>query len=74
MKEQFKEMVRTKNYPIEWFYKYYHEKGGAPINIHIFMHWFGQFNFNEILDNMAKSFGLNRLVDKEGVIIGFYEP
>lgn len=74
MKEQFKEMVRTKNYPLEWFYRYYHQKGGVPINIHLFMQFFEQFDFNQILDNIAKSFGLNRLVDKEGVLIAVYEP
>jgi hypothetical protein len=73
MKEQFKEMVRTKNYPLEWFYHYYHQKGGTPINIHLFMQFFEQFNFNQLLDNVAKSFGLNRLVDKNGVLIAVYE-
>ena len=73
MKEEFINMVKTKNYPIEWFYKYYHEKGGVPINIHVFMHWFGQLNFNEVLENIAKSFGLNRLENKEGILIGLYE-
>ena len=74
MKEQFKEMVRTKNYPLEWFYRYYHQKGGVPINIHLFMQFFEQFDFNQILDNIAKSFGLNRLVDKDWVLIAVYEP
>jgi len=74
MKEQFIKMIKDKNYPIEWFYKYYHEKGGAPINIHIFMHLFEQFNFHQLLDNIAVSFGLNRLFSKEGVLIGVYKP
>lgn len=73
MKEQFKEMVRTKNYPLEWFYKYYHQKGGIPIHIHLFIQFFEQFNFNELLDNVAKSFGLNRLIDKDGILIAVYE-
>lgn len=74
MKEQFKEMVKTRNFPIEWFFHYYHQKGGIPINIHLFMQWFEQFNFNDILDNIAKSFGLNRLMNKEGILIAVYEP
>ena len=73
MKEQFKEMVRTKQYPREWFYQYYHQRGGAPINIHIFMHFFERFDFNQLLDNVAKSFGLNRLVDKDGILIKVLE-
>lgn len=74
MKEEFKEMLKTKNYPIEWFYKYYHQKGGAQIDIHLFIHWFQQFDFNQLLDNVAKSLGFNRLVNKEGILIGVYEP
>ena len=74
MKEEFINMVKTKNYPLEWFYKYYYEKGGAPINIHLFMQFFQQFNFNELLDNVAKSFGLSRLTNKEGILIAVYEP
>jgi hypothetical protein len=74
MKEQFKENVKTRNFPIEWFFNDYHQKGGIPINIHLFMQWFEQFNFNDILDNIAKSFGLNRLVNKEGILIAVYEP
>ena len=38
------------------------------------MQWFEQFNFNDILDNVAKSFGLNRLMNKEGILIAVYEP
>jgi hypothetical protein len=74
MKEQFKQMVKTKNYPIEWFYQYYLQRGGFPINIHVFIQFFKQFDFNQILDNIAKSFGLNRLVNKEGILIAVYEP
>ena len=74
MKEQFKEMVKTRNFPIEWFFQYYHQRGGVPINIHLFMQWFEQFNFNDILDNVAKSFGLTRLMNKEGILIAVYEP
>lgn len=74
MKEQFINMVKTKNYPLEWFYKYYHKKGGVPINIHMFMQWFEQLNFNELLDHVAKSFGLNRLFDKNNILILIYEP
>jgi hypothetical protein len=73
MKEQFIKMVKTKNYPVEWFYKYYHEKGGVPINIHIFMQWFQQLEFNQCLDSIAKSFGLSRLSDKDRALIAVYE-
>lgn len=74
MKEQFKEMVRTKNYPLEWFYKYYHTVGGIPIDIHLFYQWFQQFDFNTVLDDIGKYFGLTRLFDKNGALIAVYEP
>lgn len=74
MKEQFKEMVRNQNYPLEWFYKYYHAVGGVSINIHIFYQWFQTLNFNNVLDNVARYFGLTRVVDKKGTLILVYEP
>lgn len=73
MKEEFKEMIRTKNYQLEWFYKYYHTLGGVPIDIHLFYQWFQMLDFNKILDNIAKYFGLTRLLDKNGVLIAVYE-
>ena len=74
IKEQFKQMVKTRNFPIEWFYQYYHQVGGFPIDIHLFMQWFEQFDFNQILDNIARYFGLSRLLSKEGILIAVYEP
>ena len=74
MKEQFKEMVKTKNFPIEWFFHFYHQRGGVPISIHLFMGWFEGLNFTKVLDNIAKDFGLNRLFDKEGILVAVYEP
>jgi hypothetical protein len=73
MKEQFINMVKTKHYPLEWFYQYYHQRGGTPINIHVFMHWFESFELNQLLDNVAKSFGLNRIADKNGLLVLVYE-
>ena len=67
-------MVRTKNYPLEWFYKYYYTVGEIPIDIHLFYQWFQQFDFNTVLDNIGKYFGLTRLFDKNGALIAVYEP
>ena len=73
IKEQFKEMVRTRNYQLEWFYKFYHEVGGFPIDIHLFYQWFQELNFDSVLDNVGKYFGLTRLLDRNGVLIAVYE-
>lgn len=73
MKEEFKQMVKTKNYPLEWFYKYYNTVGGYPIDIHTFYQWFQMLDFNMVLDSIGKYFGLNRLFDKNGKLIGVYD-
>lgn len=74
MKEDFKEMIRAKNYPLEWFYKYYHTVGGYPIDIHTFYQWFQMLDLNTVLDSIGKYFGLTRLFDKNGKLIAVYEP
>jgi hypothetical protein len=73
MKEEFKQMVKTKSYPLEWFYKYYHTVGGHPIDIHTFYQWFQMLDFNVVLDSIGRYFGLNRLFDKTGKLILVYE-
>lgn len=37
------------------------------------MHFFERFDFNQLLDNVAKSFGLSRLADKDGILIKVLE-
>jgi hypothetical protein len=73
MKEQFKQMVKRKDYPLEWFYSYYTKKSGVRINIHMFQQWFEQLNLDEVLDHIAREFGLVRLLSKEGVMVAVYE-
>lgn len=72
MKEEFKEMVRTKNYPLEWFYKYYHSAGGKPLDIHTFYHWFQMIDLNIVIDTISKNLSLNRVFSKEGVLIAVF--
>lgn len=74
MREQFKEMVKNKNYPLEWFYHYYHKKTGINMNIHMFQQWFEQLNLDAALDHIAKEYGLTRLLSNKGVMIAVYEP
>lgn len=74
MKEQFKQMVKTKNYPLEWFYNYYLQKSRIRINIHMFQQWFEQLNLDAVLDHIAKEYGLTRLLTEKGVMLAVYEP
>lgn len=74
MREEFKQMVKKKDYRLEWFYKYYTKKSGIGINIHMFQQWFEQLPLDEVLDHIAKEFRLTRLVSDKGVMLAVYEP
>lgn len=74
MREEFKQMVKKKDYRLEWFYKYYTKKSGVRINIHMFQQWFEQLPLDEVLDHIAKEFSLTRLVSEKGVMLAVYEP
>jgi hypothetical protein len=74
MKEQFKQMVKTKNYQLEWFYKYYFQKSKVNMNIHMFQQLFEQLNLNEVIDHIAREYGLTRLLSDKNVLIAVYEP
>lgn len=73
-KEQFKKMVKDKDYQLEWFYHYYTEKTGINMNIHLFKEWFEQLNLDTVLDHVAKQYGLTRLLTNDGVMVAVYEP
>ena len=74
LKEEFKQMVKNKDYQVEWFERYYQHKSGIRINPGLFRNWFDQLNLDEVLDHIAKEFGLDRLLSNAGVMIAVYEP
>ena len=40
----------------------------------MFQQWFEQLNLDEVLDHIAKEFGLTRLMSDKGVMLAVYEP
>jgi hypothetical protein len=66
--------MRNKNqFDINWFYKYFLEKGGAGLDVHTFGMLFQSVDLNSVLSFLDAEFSLTRLHDKEGNFIKIVE-
>lgn len=73
-KEQYIQMRNRGKFDINWFYRYYIEKGGK-VDFNTFQHTFQLiFHIDEnVLGKLDKEFGLTTLHDKEGRFIKVVE-
>lgn len=62
-------MRNSGQYSIDWFYKYYKEKGGKDVDIQTFHSLFNMGNLQMVLEKIDKEYGLTSLYNKDNKLI-----
>jgi len=69
MKTEYIRMRNTKQYNLNWFYKYYLESSKDNIDINTFAMIFNQVPLDNILEHIDKKYDLTGLYDKTNNLI-----
>jgi len=72
-KQEYIKIRNSKKYPIEWFYNYFIENGGANIDLQSFHSLFSLVDLNSVLSFLDGKFELTRLEDSNGKFIKIVE-
>jgi hypothetical protein len=76
LKKEYIKMRNNNKFDSNWFYQYYLEKGGLPIDVNTFQMLFQTRTINgidEILNFIDKAFGLTLVINKENKVIKVVE-
>lgn len=73
MKEEYIKQRNSNKFTTNFFYKYYLENGGTPIDMETFKQIFSFFNINEVLETIDRKFELTRLYDRDNKFIKIVE-
>jgi hypothetical protein len=72
--ERYIEMRNKNQYDIMWFYEHYMEiSKDRNMDINKFNAIFQMGNFNAVLDHLDAKFGLDKLFNKDGVLVMCYK-
>jgi len=72
--ERYIEMRNKNQYDIMWFYEHYMEVSkDRNMDINKFNAVFQMSNFNAVLEHLDAKFGLDKLFNKEGVLVASYK-
>jgi hypothetical protein len=69
MKQEYIKMRNTKQYNLNWFYRYYLESSKDNIDINTFAMILNQVSLDNILEHIDKQFELTTLTDNNGKFI-----
>ena len=72
-KQEYIKIRNSQKYPIEWFYRYFVENGGANIDLQSFHSLFSLVDLNSVLSFLDSKFELTRLEDSNGKFIKIVE-
>jgi hypothetical protein len=72
--ERYIEMRNKNQYDIMWFYEHYIEVSkDRNMDINKFNAVFQMSNFNTVLEHLDAKFGLDKLFNKDGVLVASYK-
>lgn len=69
MKQEYIKMRNSKQYDINWFYRYYLENSKDSIDINTFAMIFNTVSLDNILEHIDKKYELTGLYDKNNNLI-----
>jgi len=73
LRQDYIRMRNSSKYDLNWFFKYFKEKGGT-IGANEFSMLFQQFaNLDEVIEHVDREYSLNRLHDKDNKFIKVVE-
>lgn len=72
-KQEYIKIRNSQKYPVEWFYSYFIENGGANISLKDFHSLFSMIDLNSVLTFLDGKFELTRVEDSSGKFIKIVE-